>query len=177
MDTQGTYTALAVSLFQQIPSEGNQHCPKIGINGELASLLTSLTLSELHSVALKAERFLTVRIDKPVLEQALLEVASEDDNIELQDQFLYDYATNRMMREFFGMHTTEFSARRKIMGLAGKGQHRPQYCDEETEILIWKQFQRYDHLDIRQRYLKVAEVTGQPLNIVWPAIQRHEVQK
>ncbi len=175
MDTPATYTALAASLFHQIPNEKNRHCPKIGMNDELASRLTSLSLSELRALTLKAERFLTIRIDKPVLEQILLEVANDDDNSELQDQFLYHYATNTMMREFFGMHTTEFCARRKLLGLAGKGQHRPQYCDEETEIRIWKQFQRFGHLDIRQRYLKVAEITGQPLNIVWPAIQRHKV--
>lgn len=175
MDKHTTYTTLAVSLFNQIPNRKNQHCTSIGITDDLASRLVNLSLTKLHAVAAKAERFLTVRIDKPILEQLLLDAANDSDNVELQDQFLYAYATNTMMREFFGMHTTEFCARRKLLGLAGKGQHRPQYCDEETEVLIWEQFQRLDHLEIRQRYLKVSEVTGQPLNIVWPAIQRHKV--
>lgn len=166
-------TAIATTIFNEFHhTVRNYH--DIGIDDALATTLSKLTFAEVRTIASRANRFLTIHIDAESLEQLISHAANDRADSELQDRFLYNYATSAMMREFFGMHTTEFCNRRKILGLAGQGQHRPQYCNEETEIAIWTHFQANNDIEIRERYLKVSELTGQPLNIVYPAIKRNE---
>lgn len=167
-------TAIATTLFGTVHLTGEHGHKDIGIDDELATRLSELTYSEVNTITSKANQFLTVRVDADSLERLIFDAKNKTEDNDLQDQFLYNYATSAMMREFFGMHTVEFCARRKALGLAGHGQHRPQHCNEETEVMIWNYYQSTEDLEIRKRYLKVSELTGQPLNIVYPAIKRHE---
>lgn len=173
MDKALTCAVFAASLLN-IGTTNKSSFFTIDISDELVSQLSQLSLTELQAVIKRSSRFMTITIDSPVLTTVLQEVANDGENAELQDQFIYHRATAKMMREFFGMHTTDFCARRKRLGLAHLGQHRPPVCDEENEVLFWREYQRLKHLEIRHRYLKIAENTGQPLNVIWPAIQRHE---
>lgn len=168
-------TTVATTVFNLIPDINIIPPGLLTLSDSLIEKLSRLTLKDQHYIACRAANFLSIHIDEQVLTRLLCDVKRTDEEQELEDQYIHSYATNTMMRELFGMHTTEFCARCKVLGLAGQGQHRPQYCDEATELLIWKFWKKFEHLDERTRYLKVAEVTGQPLNIVWPAIKRHIV--
>jgi len=167
------YSALVQLILNSLPNLSTHDANRFGIKNELFERLKHLRPNEHVYLLEHASRFLTISFDASSIEQLLNEAQEKNRERELEDQFLYSQATNTMMRELFGMHTTEFCARRRVLGLAGQGQHRPQYCDEETEILIWRQWKKYESLEERQRYLSVAEAACQPLNIVWPAIKRH----
>lgn len=174
METSSAYSELAVSLFNLIPSSKIRKDTALGITDELANRLSEITLSDIRCIASRADRFLSIRVDISALEQTLADLARHKKETALQDEYLCNQATYTMMRDLFGMHTTEFSSRRKLLGLAGKGQHRPQYCDEKTEIMIWKVWEQFGDLELRERYLKVAKTTGLPLNIIRPAIDRNK---
>src|SRR5690606_14243024 len=108
MEKSRTYKALALSFFNLLPSTKNHDCPSLGLNDELASRITLLSGQELDSLASRAHRFLTIRIDTQALEKAMQEVATDKEYSEMMNQFIFGYATHTMMHELFGMHTTEF---------------------------------------------------------------------
>lgn len=175
MDRSNNHSVFAISLLNLIPSLKNGQRVSYGLNEHLSSRLCQFSISDLDFIASRASRYLTVCVDAPELERVLAEISQKKEDEMLQDELLSLHATFSMMRELFGMHTTEFSARRKSLGLAGIGQHRPQSCNEETENAIWNAWQKYYDLDIRRRYLNVANVTEQPLNVVWSAVKRYQV--
>lgn len=174
MDKAYTCAVFTASILNIGTTTKNKSFFTFDVPDELVSRLSNMSLSDLRAIAKHSSRFITVRIDPPELDAAMHLVANDSENAELQDQLILHKATATMMRKFFGMHTTEFCARRKRLGLTHEGQHRPLIFDEDTEALVWKEFQQLHHLEIRHRYLKVAENTGLPLNAIWSVIQKYQ---
>ncbi len=167
-----TLSAVATLLLNQVISKSNPPCMAIGET--LSDRLFTLSNTDRQQLVTYSSRFLSVNINEHELSAVLDKIETISEKRELEDQFLYACATNSMMRDFFGMHTTEFCARRKILGLERQGQHRPQYCDEKTEAVIWIQWKKSENeKDIRKRLLIVSETACQPLNVVWSSIKRN----
>ena len=146
----------------------------LGVKKGAMNLFSQIEFSELEYISVFSRNFIGIDIDCARLVQVLEDSHQCSETREQENQFIYNQATNIMMRKLFGMHTTEFCARREVLGLAGVGRHRPNYCNEETEILIWRTWERYQTLpDERERYLAVSKDTNQALNVVWPAINKH----
>ncbi len=162
-----------MSLFCLIPDKKSYKNFPVYIDPELINQITNLKLGQQHKLAQKAYKFLSINIDSTKLEKSLMEVINIDKQKDIEDQYILLYATNIMMKELFGMHTTEFCARRKMLGLARENQHRPKHCNEETDAIIWNEWKNNEHLKVVSRYLVIAEKTEQPLNIIYSAIKRH----
>lgn len=83
MENTKPHKELAVSSFNLIPTSKNIHYQNLGISVDLSDRLSKLSLNELQVIASFAERYLTIRIDKPVLEHLLLDAASKKEDSEL----------------------------------------------------------------------------------------------
>lgn len=175
MDNQrNIFASTAATMLQALPLIKHKQLAKVGINAELSSELDALTCKELAAVSKSAEKFLTIQFDANQLKGAIQGVVGKRKDQDFQDAFLMNQATSQMMREFFGMHPSEFCARRRELGLDGLGIHRPPFCDEKTEVVIWRAWMRHEGDDERMRYLRVAEETMQPLSVIWTTIEQHK---
>ena len=146
-----------------------EECPELpeitGIDSDLLYKLRKLDAYGQKLITSKADTFLSIRIDNHELQKQINNLDNQIRERELEDKYLTLQAPCKLMRELFGMHTTEFCSRRKFLGLAGQGQHRPPYCNQETELVIWNYWKETEELDGRERYLLIAQKTEQPINV------------
>lgn len=145
----------------------------IGIDNNLLYKLRKLDAYGQKLIASKADTFLSICIDNDQLQKQINNLDNQIRERELEDQHLKLQAPCKLMGELFGMHSTEFCSRRKFLGLSG-GQHRPPYCDQATELIIWNHWKATEDLDDRERYLLIAQKTEQPINVVWAAAKRYK---
>lgn len=171
---ENTHTTLALSLFNLIPHVTPKKLLTLGIEQDLASKIEEFSLSDIHAIASRAENFLSISINKSVLDQCLKDNERHRDEAELHDEMLARHATFRMMKDLFGMSTSEFCARRKRLGMKGEGQHRPHYCEVEDSLDIYEAWLLYAELDIPQRYLKVSDTTGFSLKVIRQSVEKNE---
>jgi len=153
-----------------------EECPELpdilDIHNDLLYRLRKLDAYGQKLIASKASQFLSVVIDNNELQKQIDNLESQVNERELEDTYLMHLAPCKLMRQLFGMHATEFSQRRKFLGLSKQGQHRPRYCDEKTELIIWQQWKKTeDIIDERERYLLVSKKTKQPINIIYAAVK------
>lgn len=173
MDTNTPlHTSLAESLFRVLPTVKTEKLPSFGLDAAALASLNALTVNEQHVISQRAGDYLTFNVNTPLLLKSIEEVSQERQEKALEDDFIINGATVRMMRDYFGMHSTEYSARRNAFGMKGAGQHRPAYCDADTEAAIWQRWRNSCERDERVRLLDVSEATGEKLGTVLAVINR-----
>ena len=154
-----------------------EECPELpdilSINNDLLYRLRKLNSYGQKSITSKADEFLSIGIDSDELQNQIDGLAEQVCERELEDEYIQRLAPCKLMRQLFGMHATEFSQRRKFLGLAKQGQHRPRYCNKDTEFSIWQQWKNTEDMDERERYLWVAKKTDQPLNLIYAAVKSY----
>jgi hypothetical protein len=174
MDTNSkVYQALMMSIINLL-EECSELPEIIGINNDLLYKLRKLDAYGQKLITSKADTFLSLSIDNHELQKQINNLNNKIRERELEDLYLTSQAPCKLMRKLFGMHTTEFCLRRKFLGLAGQGQHRPPYCNQETELTIWRYWKETEGLDSRERYLLIAQKTEQPINVIWAAAKRYK---
>lgn len=174
MDTNSkVYQVLMMSIINLL-EECSELPEIIGINNDLLYKLRKLDAYGQKLITLKADTFISISIDNRELEKQINTLNNKICERELEDQYLSLQAPCKLMRELFGMHTTEFCLRRKFLGLAGQGQHRPPYCNQDTELTIWRRWKETEDMDDRKRYLFIAKKTEQPINVIWAAAKRYK---
>lgn len=154
-----------------------EECPELpdvlNIHNELLYRLRKLNAYGQNIIASKADEFLCVKIDDDELQHQINNLAEQVAERELEDEYIKCLAPCKLMRQLFGMHATEFSQRRKFLGLSKQGQHRPRYCNKDTEFAIWQHWKKTEGMDERKRYLLVAKKTDQPLNLIYAAVKSY----
>lgn len=149
-----------------------------GLTIEEVNALQNLRFPEWQQIMQQSNGFLHIDIDHELLRRAIERVHSVRVEEEQQDLMLRMMAPLPMMRELFGMHSNEYSNRRKIMGMKGSCVGRPPACDEETEINVWNAWQETAHINpLWLRYVTVAEMTEKQLNVVWQVVRRFEADQ
>ncbi len=168
------YRECALRLFGFAHSAQDKKLEILGLDSLQAVELSKLDGWGQHFLARRAPRFMTITVDpQALIEQLRVYVAAVKER-ELEDVFLQRRATQKMMRELFGMHSDEFTWRRRQLGMFGVVSHRPSVCDKNTELKIWRYWHDHQHLDIRSRWLKTAELSGQYLNIIWDTVKKYD---
>lgn len=154
-----------------------EECPEIpdifGLNNDLLHRLRKLDSFGQKLITAKADKYLSIEINSEELQKQIDGLAEKIFDRELEDEHLTHHTPCKLMRELFGMHATEFCLRRKFLGLAGQNQHRPLYCDNDTELTIWKYWKETENMSDRERYLFIAKKMDKPINIIWAAARRY----
>lgn len=171
METHELYSDAAEILFRKLATDHHFEADSLGLDDETVGLLVALDFNDQASLIKDAEKYLNLSIDVEALRKQLRKVESLRRDRETEDYYLIKYAPYRLMNQLFGMHATEFSQRRKRLGIDGKS-GRPVLCDEQTDNLIWELWQHHKNLDLKSRYIKVAELSNQNIDTIWTSLQR-----
>lgn len=171
MEKHELYSDAAQILFRKLTTDPHFEAECLGLDDETVSLLVSLDFNDQVSLIKSAEKYLNLAINAEALRSQLRKVENLRRDRETEDYYLIKYAPYRLMNQLFGMHATEFSLRRKRLGIDGKS-GRPLLCDEQTDSLIWELWQQHKDLDLKSRYIKVAELSNQNIDTIWASLQR-----
>ena len=151
-----------------------QSVDQIKIKGDVLLKLLSLTVVEREALVDVANQFVKVDIDIEALDRQLNHICNHANGDKLENEFLMLGAPVSMMRELFGMHATEFSQRRNALGLKGENRGRPK-VNNDAELAIWDIWYQLRDVELRERYLKAAELTGENLLSVWTAVKKYNL--
>lgn len=155
----------------------------MGLTRDIAQRLVRLTLGELEQLLSLCQvgNLVSVAINSRSLEQLLHRIDEYARLDQLQDEFLIKGASAVMMRKLFGLQDDFITNRKQILGLRSPigRPHRP------PETVLLHILNRWDDLarqpafaDERQRFLQLAEETGESLAALWNVIERkHELKE
>jgi len=156
-------------------AEGDIHAViDLGFRVDQIARLERLTLRDLHHLSQVRTHFMDVAVDAACFDRVLDHMERNQHHYDLQDELIRLRAPLDMMRVFFGMTNAEYAARRQVLGMTGTGIGRPAAPSEEEERRIWNAWQSNADQSPEQRYLRVGQTTGVPLNTVWAAIRTWE---
>ena len=163
--------AAAHSLIASLESLQSIHFKDNNLPDKLISILSELNLSQQKWLIHRAGNYLTLELDPSALERQLKELENKQEVHELENTYLLLGAPRTLMRRLFGMHASEFTRRREILDLKGVSMGRPPQCDEATEHKLWLLWQSHEELDIRHRFITIAEEANLDLHMVWGALR------
>jgi len=164
-------TAAARSMLTVFDTPSTSIPDAFKLNDNDLLLLSTLTLNQQRYLIDHAIHFLDVNINTTAFQKKLKEIEDMSETREIEDRYLLLGSPLILMRRLFGMHASEFSRRRRLLNIAGSGTGRPSECDEQTDHLIWKQWQAHDNIDERQRYLAIADATDIDLHAIWSSLR------
>ena len=173
MQKKELYDAAALTLIRELDNDDLASIEDLGLTNDVIAALATLDVNEKIELVRHASKYMKLSIDIDALERQINRIENLRDDRELENYFLIKYAPFKLMNSLFGMHATEFSHRRKRLGVDGKS-GRPNYCDEETEALVWNLWKQSENLELKERYIKTAELSNQNIDTVWSILQRYE---
>lgn len=159
--------------------EGNvRYCESMGFDQYELIELSVLNLEDVLYLSNSAAQFLKVDINHVVLRQMLAQVRQVQTQQKLIEQALALGASIVMLNHYFGMTTTEVSARRRLLGMhvrAGRNENP----DEATEHQVWNRWQelrteKLDSLQGLKALMQVAEELSLSLTVVWNLVREWE---
>jgi hypothetical protein len=173
MRKRDMHNVAATTLLEELSHDDVSSIEKLGLNSEIIAALVSLDTKEKIELVKQASKYLKLSIDVDALAKQINRVEGLRDERELENYFLIKYAPYRLMNSLFGMHATEFSQRRKRLGIDGKS-GRPNIGDEKTDAAVWTLWKKLEELEVRERYIKVSELSNQNIDTIWTVLQRYE---
>ncbi|MCG8312510.1 MAG: DUF2857 domain-containing protein [Pseudomonadales bacterium] len=163
--------AAAYSLFSSLTSLRAFHFNKTHVPEKLIADISELNLNQQKWLIGRAEHFVTCQLNSAALERQLHELDAQKEEYQLENTFILKGAPRSLMRRLFGMHASEFARRREVLGLQGISIGRPPKCEEAVEHKLWLLWQEQHGIELRQRFIELAEETGQDLHIIWGALK------
>lgn len=145
-----------------------------GISDESILKLSNQNLAEREKLLQFAAQIMDVSINDGSLSQLIAYVHDYQNQQDLIDQFLLQGAQLSLMRKLFGVNSIAFTKRRKMLEIPPT-RGRPPTCDEETELMILKLWERCSDIEPKLRYIQVAELTGQSICMIDTVLRRNEL--
>lgn len=136
--------------------------------------ISQLPVKAIQHLARMSGHFLDIKTDHSCFNKIMAHLHHELADDALQDDLLRSEAPITMMSTLFGMSTTEYLQRQKLLGIPSRGAGRPSLPNEETQVAIWESWIKTEGLPLPQRYLTVGKETEQPLRALWSLIQSWE---
>ncbi len=133
--------------------------------------LSQLPIKALKHLARLSGHFMAVKTDHDCFAKVIAHLNRELENDTLQDELLRHQAPIIMMNTLFGMSTTEYIQRQKVLGIPRQGAGRPPLPSDDEQAAIWHSWVKTEGLSLPQRYLEVACETDLPLRALWSLIQ------
>lgn len=162
----------ALRYASETLAEGDIHAVlELGLRLDQIARLKRLTLGDLNHLSRVRTHFMHIAVDPTCFDRVLDHLERNKRYEDLQDELIRLRGPLAMMRSFFGMTNAEYAARRKLLGLNGTGVGRPLAPTEEEEENLWQAWKDTQGLAVEQRFLRVGQSTGIPLNTVWALVQ------
>jgi len=136
--------------------------------------LSQLPVKSIKHLSRLSGHFLKVKTDHDCFRKIMAHLTQELESDALQDELLQLEAPITMMQTLFGMSTTEYIQRQKLLGISGRGAGRPKIPSDEEQITIWENWTKTEGDALPKRYQQIAEEMQQPLRILWSLIQSWE---
>ncbi len=136
--------------------------------------LSQLPVKALKHLSRMSSHFMEVKTDHSCFAKIMAHLQRELESDALQDELMHHQAPIIMMNSLFGMTTTEYIQRQKLLGIPRQGAGRPSHPSDDEQSAIWHSWIKTEGAPVAERYLKVGQETGHPLRILWSLIQSWE---
>lgn len=147
----------------------------IGLDIDTINMLYKLKPEQLHSLSktyIKSKvSSAAFGIDASTISNIINVAANESEMLDILDQYIIHGASKLMIEKFFGVRSTQFATRKRILGVTTNNKGRKKYISDNEKRDIYNAFTETDEQDERRRYLQVALKTNQSLHNVYVTIQ------
>lgn len=157
--------------------EGNIHpCLKMGFSEEQLKAINNLSLDEIMDISNSVVSFAKVEINHETFWKLLAIAQANTQQRQIIDRALLLGASIEMLHQYFGLSTSEVSARRQLLGIEEKMGRKAAASDEESTHIweIWQRYkQRMESLDSQEgleRLCLIAEEGNMNLTVVWKLV-------
>lgn len=122
--------------------EGNiRHCETLGFTFDEMNALNLLSLDELFMVSRAATPFVSVSIRHDVLHHLLVLAHQEHRRQKQINRAIRLGGSIALLNQYFGLTSNEVCLRRRMLGVSVPYGRTPE-PDEETDVVIWRQWQK-----------------------------------
>ena len=156
-----------------------RHCESLGFTFDEMNALNLLSLDELFMVSRSAAPFVSVSIRHDVLHHLLALARQEHKRQKQINRAIRLGGSIALLNLYFGLTSNDVCLRRRMLGVSVPNGRTPE-PDEETDAVIWRQWQkcRVDNLESFEALGAMMQVTetllsqteGLSLTTVWKRI-------
>lgn len=172
-DSQLAYHVMLYAI--QALSEGDLAAVKdLDLTPEEVHQLTQLSVKALRHFSKLSGHFLTIKTDHECFSKMMKHLQMEMEQETVIDELIIHEAPITMMIELFGMSSSEYIQRQKLLGVPQRGAGRPAALDDDTQAEVWHRWKATEPLPPLERYLAVSRETSLPLRSLWSLIQSWE---
>ncbi|HCR1860594.1 DUF2857 domain-containing protein [Enterobacter cloacae complex sp. RIVM_C039474] len=160
-----------------------RHCESLGFTFDEMNALNLLSLDELFIVSRSAAPFVSVSIRHDVLHHLLALARQEHRRQKQINRAIRQGGSIALLHLYFGLTSNDVCLRRRMLGVSVPNGRTPE-PDEETDAVIWRQWQkcRVDNLESSEALGAMMQVTetllsqteGLSLTTVWKRITLFE---
>ncbi|MEQ5052872.1 DUF2857 domain-containing protein [Klebsiella michiganensis] len=160
-----------------------RHCESLGFTFDEMNALNLLSLDELFMVSRSAAPFVSVSIRHDVLHHLLALARQEHRRQKQINRAIRLGGSIALLNLYFGLTSNDVCLHRRMLGVSVPNGRTPE-PDEETDAVIWRQWQkcRVDNLESSEALGAMMQVTetllsqteGLSLTTVWKRITRCE---
>lgn len=157
--------AILTHLLMELKSGNIRRCEALGMSIDEVRQLSQLTVDDLHYLMQSTVSVLDLSINHDNFWIIVNQARTEQKRLQRIDRALALGGSIELMQTYFGLTTSEVSARRRLNGI-DTHQGRTQAPDEQADAGIWKQW-------------KAAGLTGpdshEALDVMMLAAEQHNV--
>lgn len=146
----------------------------LDLTPEEVQQLAGLNVKALRYLAKLSGHFLTIKTDHDCFAKMMRHLETEMAQESLIDELLQQGAPYTMLKALFGLSTSEFTRRQKLLGMPQRGAGRPHALDEETQGRVWEAWRATEKLPLGERYLALSRTTELPIMSLWSLTQSWE---
>lgn len=156
-----------------------RHCESLGFTFDEMNALNMLSLDELFIISRSAAPFFSVSIRHEVLHHVLALARQEHRRQKQINRAIRLGGSIALLNQYFGLTSNDVCLRRRMLGVSVPYGRTPE-PDEETDAVIWRQWQKYrvENLASPEALGAMMQVTetllsqskGLPLTTVWKRI-------
>lgn len=119
-----------------------RHCESLGFTFDEMNALNMLSLDELFIISRSAAPFFSVSIRHEVLHHVLALARQEHRRQKQINRAIRLGGSIALLNQYFGLTSNDVCLRRRMLGVSVPYGRTPE-PDEETDAVIWRQWQKY----------------------------------
>lgn len=175
--------AILIDALHALKDGNFRHCESLGFTFDEMNTLNQLSLDELFIISRESVHFMTISVHHDTLNRLLASSREEVLRQRKINRAIQLGGSIALMNLYFGLTSNEVSLRRRLLNISVPFGRTPD-PDEETDAVIWQQWQKYrvDSLEssdaLEAMMLVTEKLSAQPnnpsLTAVWNRITLYE---